>query len=78
MSLAFSTTHSMDLPFQTAPCSSSKPPQVDRCGLGGFLVLKRPQELQGGSEVCRPKAGSGLLAPQHPGDVVLKSILLNQ
>lgn len=78
MSLAFNTTHYMELSSQTAQCSSSKPLQADRCGLDGFLVFKRPQELQGGCEVCRPKASCGLLALQPPGDVVFKSILPSQ
>lgn len=54
-SLAFNTTLYTDLTLQSALCSSSKPLQVDRRGLGGFFVFQRPQELQGGSEVCRLK-----------------------
>lgn len=34
--------------------------------------------MQGGSEVCRPKAGCGLVALQPPGDVDFKCILLSQ
>lgn len=59
----------MDLPFQTALSTSSKPLQIDRSGLDGVLMVKRPQEVQGGTEVCGPKAVCGLLAPQPPGNV---------
>lgn len=77
-SFALNVTCYMDLPFQTALCASSKPLQVDRCGLEGILMCKRPQELQGGTAACGPKASCGLLAPQPPGDVVFKSVLLSQ
>lgn len=59
----------MDLPFQTALSTSSKPLQIDRSGLDGVLMVKRPQEVQGGTEVCGPKSVCGLLAPQPPGNV---------
>lgn len=78
MGFALNATRYMDLPFQTALCTSSKPLRIDRCGLRGIVMFKRPQELQGGTEACGPKAGCGLLALQPPGDVVFKSILLSQ
>lgn len=78
MCFALDATRFMDLPLQTALCTSSKPWQIDRRGLDGILVFRRPQELQGGTKVCAPKAGCGLLAPPPLGDVVFRSVLLGQ